>query len=76
MTISFAGSLLLLLPLGFSHLLRIPTGYFAIYFMCVAGLMFLEHIRRTKLLGLGWILTVTWVLYRVALLIVIMKVSG
>ena len=71
MTISFAGSLLLLLPLGFNHLVSIPTGYFAIYFMGVAGLMFLEHIRRTKLLGLGWVLTMTWVLYRVALLVLI-----
>ncbi len=72
MTISFAGSLLLLLPLAFSHLLGIPSGYFAVYFMGVAGLMFLEHIRRTKLLELGWVLTVTWVFYRVVLLLLIL----
>lgn len=72
MTISFGGSLLLLLALAFSHWFKIPQGYFAIYFMGVAGLMLLEHIRRTKLLDLGWALTITWVLYRIILLLIIL----
>jgi hypothetical protein len=72
MTISFAGSLLLLLPLILSHWFIMPTWFFALYFLMVAGLMFLEHIRRTKLLAIGWTLTVTWVLYRVILLILIL----
>jgi hypothetical protein len=72
MTISFAGSLLLLLPLITSIWVTIPVFYFAVYFMGVAGLMLLEHIRRTKLLGLGLVMTVTWVLYRVILLVLIL----
>jgi hypothetical protein len=69
MTISFAGSLLLLLPLTLSHWFNIQPLCYAVCFMATAGLMFLEHIRRTKLLNLGWILTITWVLYRVILLV-------
>lgn len=70
MTISFAGALLLTPLLLFQHLL--PVIY-PLYFMAVAGLMFLEHIRRTKLLHLGWLLTVTWVIYRLAVLVLILK---
>jgi predicted DCC family thiol-disulfide oxidoreductase YuxK len=70
MTISFAGSLLLTPMLFLPHLM--PVIY-PLYFMAVAGLMFLEHIRRTKLLHLGWLLTITWVLYRIAVLVLILK---
>jgi len=72
MTISFAGSLLLLLPIILHHWFILPAISFPLYFMGVAGLMLLEHIRRTKLLALGWTLTITWVLYRVALLALIL----
>jgi predicted DCC family thiol-disulfide oxidoreductase YuxK len=75
MTISFGGSLLLLLPLIASNLTIIPVFYFAVYFMGVAGLMLLEHIRRTKLMNLGWTLTITWALYRMILLVVIVVFS-
>jgi hypothetical protein len=43
--------------------------------MLVAGLMFLEHIRRTKLLQLGWTLTITWALYRAAILVLILLIN-
>ncbi|MDR3696257.1 DUF393 domain-containing protein [Mucilaginibacter sp.] len=72
MTISFAGSLLLAIVMILNHWFRFPAIVYPLYFMAVAGLMFLEHIRRTKLLGLGWTLTITWILYRVALLAVIL----
>ncbi len=75
MTISFAGSLLLVLMLGIAHLGKLPPVVFPLYFMSVAGLMFLEHIRRTGLMGLGWVLTATWVLYRVGLLVVLLLVD-
>lgn len=71
MTISFAGSLLLLVMLAVNGLVNIPPLFFIVYFMCVAGLMFLEHIRRTKLMQLGWTMTVTWAFYRMLLLAVI-----
>jgi hypothetical protein len=48
---------------------------YTLYFMAVAGLMFLEHIRRTKLLGLGWVLTITWVTYRIVLLLLILNLN-
>ncbi|HVW97128.1 MAG TPA: DCC1-like thiol-disulfide oxidoreductase family protein [Mucilaginibacter sp.] len=68
MTISFAGSLLLLLPLLISQWFYLPPVFCAGYFLGVAGLMALEHIRRSKLMKLGWIMTCTWVLYRLVLL--------
>jgi hypothetical protein len=73
MTISFGGSLLLLIPLAISHWFTFSPLFFTLCFMGVAGLMFLEHIRRTKLLSVGWILTATWVLYRLIILVLILK---
>ncbi len=73
MTISFAGSLLLLIPLAVSHWFKFGPLTAIICFMGVAGLMFLEHIRRTKLLQLGWVMTITWVCYRIALLFIILN---
>jgi predicted DCC family thiol-disulfide oxidoreductase YuxK len=72
MTISFAGSLLLTLAMALSQFIKLSPLMFPLYFLAVAGLMFLEHIRRSKLLGLGWVMTITWVLYRVALLAMIL----
>jgi predicted DCC family thiol-disulfide oxidoreductase YuxK len=73
MTISFGGSLLLLLPLVVSHYFKISPLIFTLCFLGVAGLMFVEHIRRTKLLNLGWAMTITWVLYRLVVLGLIMR---
>ncbi|HWD87043.1 MAG TPA: DCC1-like thiol-disulfide oxidoreductase family protein [Mucilaginibacter sp.] len=72
MTISFAGALLLIPVVLLHHLIHWPL-FFPLYFMLVAGLMFLEHIRRTKLLALGWLLTITWALYRIILLLIILN---
>ncbi|MDT3402596.1 DCC1-like thiol-disulfide oxidoreductase family protein [Mucilaginibacter terrae] len=71
MTISLAGSLLLLPVLGLALLMPLSALMYTLCFMGVAGLMFLEHIRRTKLLGLGWLLTVMWMVYRLLVLILI-----
>jgi len=49
----------------------LPPLFYVCYFMCVAGLMFLEHIRRTKLLNLGWVLTISWACYRLLVLLLI-----
>lgn len=75
MTISFAGSLLLLIGLAVSHFFQFGPAVYTLYFMAVAGLMFLEHIRRTQLLGLGWVLTITWVTYRIVLLLLILNLN-
>jgi predicted DCC family thiol-disulfide oxidoreductase YuxK len=68
MTISFAGALLLLPVLVIAQYLIIPSIFFILYFLMVAGLMFLEHLRRSKLLQLGWAMSITWVLYRLIVL--------
>jgi hypothetical protein len=74
MTISFGGAILLLPGLLFAHWVNLPPLGYAAYFMGVAGLMFLEHIRRTKLLKLGWALTLTWALYRFVILLIILLI--
>lgn len=71
MTISFAGSLLLLPVMFLSRFLSVPPLVCVLYFLLVAGLMFLEHIRRTKLMELGWLLSITWTLYRILVLLLI-----
>lgn len=71
MTISFAGALLLLPMLIVSVYLSLPQLVYATYFMLIAGLMLLEHIRRTKLLGLDNKMTISWVLYRIIILVTI-----
>lgn len=70
MTISFAGALalFLIMILGKAFLLYNAFVY-ASLFGLVVGLMFLEHIRRVKLLGLSWKLTASWVTYRVIILL-------
>ncbi|WP_158826659.1 DCC1-like thiol-disulfide oxidoreductase family protein [Mucilaginibacter lacusdianchii] len=72
MTISFGGSLLLLPGLLLAGYLGQHPVIYAGYFMLVAGLMFLEHIRRSRLLQLGWAMTISWALYRAAILIIIL----
>lgn len=72
MTISLGGALLLFPVLLISGLIGQHPYFYAAYFMLVAGTMFLEHIRRNKLLGLGFTLTISWVLYRVVVLLFIL----
>jgi hypothetical protein len=73
MTISFAGALLLAPVVLISHYIHLWPIVYPGYFMLVAGLMLLGHIRRTKLLKLGWLLTISWVFYRVILLVLILN---
>jgi predicted DCC family thiol-disulfide oxidoreductase YuxK len=68
MTISMAGALLLSIVLLAGKLVALNAVAYTLCFMAVAGLMFLGHIRRTKLLQLGWVLTISWVMYRLAVL--------
>jgi predicted DCC family thiol-disulfide oxidoreductase YuxK len=71
MTISFAGALLLLPGLALAHFVNLQPLFYVLYFLTVAGLMFLEHIRRTKILNLGWALTISWTSYRMLVLLLI-----
>ncbi|HVS93154.1 MAG TPA: hypothetical protein VHE59_14030 [Mucilaginibacter sp.] len=72
MTISFAGALLLVPAILLCYFIQWAL-FFPLYFMLVVGLMFLEHVRRTRLLQLGWLLSVTWVMYRIILLLIILN---
>ncbi len=72
MTISFAGGLLLLLIMGIGKLCGVihPVVY-TVLFLLTAALMFLEHWRRMGLLGIHWSASVSWVVYRLLVLIII-----
>lgn len=70
MTVSLGGAILLLPMLLFSKLTSSHT-LFLTYFMIVVSLMLVEHIRRVKILELPLIISVTWVLYRVLVVIVL-----
>jgi hypothetical protein len=72
MTISFAGALLLGLMLIAANWMGDNAILYLCYFIGIAGLMLLEHIRRSKLLQVGWWLTVSWVFYRVFILLLIL----
>ncbi len=71
MTISLIGALLLLPGLLVAVWLRSDPVYYVVWFMGVAGIMLLLHIRRSRLLGIGWLLTFSWVLYRLMVLLLI-----
>ncbi|MBC6110588.1 DUF393 domain-containing protein [Pedobacter fastidiosus] len=73
MTISFAGSLLLIPALFVANHFNLAPLFFILYFLAVAGLMLLEHIRRSKLLKLGWIMSITWIVYRLIILELILS---
>lgn len=69
MTISFAGSLLLL-PATIATTFTNEPLFFLGWFGVVVALMFFEHVRRMKLLGLPAVMSATWVLYRILVLFV------
>ncbi|TCD11497.1 DUF393 domain-containing protein [Pedobacter frigidisoli] len=68
MTISFAGSMLLLPVIILAKYFHIMPVIFILYFLLVAGLMFLEHLRRSKILKLGLAMSITWAVYRLIVL--------
>lgn len=69
MTVSAIGALLLLPAFPLQWLFPgIPATGFVFYFLLVAGFMLLEHLRRVSLLGLGVSLSISWVIYRLIVL--------
>ncbi|MEO8885574.1 MAG: DCC1-like thiol-disulfide oxidoreductase family protein [Mucilaginibacter sp.] len=73
MTVSLGGALLLIPGLIAGVFFNIAPIVYVLYFMGVAGLMLFEHIRRVGLLNLWWGLSVTWLIYLVLVLLVILK---
>ena len=68
MTVSLIGTLLLLPIL----LINNPSPIVNLaYFGVVVGFMFFEHIRRCKILNIGWLPSISWLLYRLAVLAII-----
>ncbi len=72
MTVSIAGAIALLPLLLVSVWFAVPQIVSMSYFMLVVLLMFIEHIRRAKLLKVTWLMTATWVLYRIGVLMMIL----
>jgi predicted DCC family thiol-disulfide oxidoreductase YuxK len=70
MTVSLAGAMILFVITPLSLIVHQPLIYVAV-FAFVVLLMFTEHIRRTRLLQLSWIMTFSWVVYRVIVLALI-----
>ncbi|MEM1136262.1 MAG: hypothetical protein AAGI07_10525 [Bacteroidota bacterium] len=70
-TVSLLGSLLLLPPLLIQLYSGVHVLYLLICFMVVVSLMLLEHIRRCKLKNFPAALSVSWVLYRTFVLVII-----
>jgi hypothetical protein len=73
MTISLAGALALIPIEVIGHFVHLWPMVYPVYFLLVAGLMLLEHIRRTKLLHMNWLLTSSWVVYRIIVLVIILN---
>ncbi|WP_027374228.1 MULTISPECIES: DCC1-like thiol-disulfide oxidoreductase family protein [Chryseobacterium] len=74
MTVSLLGTFLLIPALltGFSPV------FYSMYFGIVVFVMFLEHIRRGKILKLNYLPTISWILFRLTALVVmiIMVISN
>lgn len=74
MTVSFAGGLMLFIGILISKFISPAPFAFAVYFAIVVSLMLLEHIRRVRILKLNSNLSITWILYRIILLTIILYV--
>lgn len=72
MTVSLAGALALLPAYFIGHFVGAHPYIFTGWFLVVAGLMLLEHMRRVNILGLNGLLSATWVLYRLTLLFILL----
>lgn len=71
MTVSLIGTILLIPTL----LTNFTPVFYIIYFGMVVLIMFLEHIRRCKLLKLNYLPTVSWTLFRITALAFIIWLS-
>ncbi|MDT0558420.1 DCC1-like thiol-disulfide oxidoreductase family protein [Ichthyenterobacterium sp. W332] len=73
MTVSLAGSLLLLVMLGLNAVFGLNQLTIVLGFLIIVSLMFLEHQRRVTLLDFPKHLSYTWILYRILVLILILN---
>ena len=71
-TVSMIGGILLLPVLWLNSIFEFHVFGLIAAFMSVVGIMFFEHIRRCKLLGLSLWMTASWVTYRTVVLAIIL----
>ncbi|HYG53304.1 MAG TPA: DCC1-like thiol-disulfide oxidoreductase family protein [Flavobacteriales bacterium] len=74
MTVSLIGGLLLIPAIIIQHAFVVTAGFTIGYLGLVVFTLFLLHIRRCQLLGLGCGITVSWILYRVVVLGILINV--
>lgn len=67
MTVSLIGTLLLIPVLS----TNLHPNFYLIYFGGVVSVMFLEHLRRSKILKLNYLPTISWMFFRTVVLAVI-----
>ncbi|MEN4761064.1 DCC1-like thiol-disulfide oxidoreductase family protein [Chryseobacterium sp. C39-AII1] len=71
MTVSLIGTLLLI-PALFLNLNPISN---IIYFGIVVSIMFFEHIRRCKILKLNFLPTLSWMIFRIMMMIILIWIN-
>ncbi|MBU2928788.1 hypothetical protein [Winogradskyella psychrotolerans] len=72
MTVSLMGCLMLIPVLIINSMIQIPELALIFWFGLTATIMLFEHIRRIKLLELPNVLSATWILYRILILLTIL----
>ncbi|MGG7663995.1 DCC1-like thiol-disulfide oxidoreductase family protein [Dyadobacter sp. BHUBP1] len=72
-TISLAGALVFFLTTLTCMLLNLSWQIAGISGLIIIALMIREHVRRSRLLGIGYWPTITWILYRVIIVIVLIN---
>ena len=75
MTVSLMGSILLIPILILNVFFNIPELFILGWFGITVLLMLIEHSRRTKLLELPFYLSITWIIYRIIALLIILKLN-
>jgi hypothetical protein len=73
MTVSLMGSIILMPIILANFFFIIPEIVILAWFGITVGLMFLEHARRIKILALPFYLSITWVIYRIIALVIILN---
>ncbi len=75
MTVSLMGSLLLMPILILNSIFNISEIITLAWFVITVLLMLLEHSRRIKLLELPFYLSITWIIYRILALLIILNLN-
>lgn len=75
MTVSLIGSLPLMPFLLINTMIQLHQIFYVSVFFLIAFIMFIEHTRRVKILELPNYLSLTWVLYRVVVLFILLNLN-